>query len=653
MEPLDYLRALRRRWVIVLAAALIAGAGAWLTAPTGAPTPSSSLFAPGTTYEATQNLMVDRQWTSTSKRNGKSGDTTNLPLLAVLATSGEVPLRVVEQLGLKTTPSTVADKVEVEADEKLEILSIASTGSNPNEVAALVDAFAEETLRLAAERNQALRNEALNRAKATAEAQQARLRQLDARLLQLPPASSEARLVTAEREALLKVYGEQQAVLQELQLQPPVSPGLVSLGPAVPIPTGSGEVSSGRALQVVASRRARAGLGMLLGFGFGCALALFVDRVDTRVRGRREAEQAFGLPVVAELPRTRPLTALTSDTFGVDPETADAYGRLGLAVLHSPRWVLSPRPPTIGHDGEEDGAAPIRLAEGPARLVLVASPGREDARAAVTANLAASLAAAGRSVIAVDCDPERPRLAELLGVRVTEPSSAYQTEPASKGEVARQLGVRPSAVRGVWAVMPRTSRGADLAADGQLMPSYLEWGDIVLVDAGPILSAGEAGAWAVEADAVLIVTEIGRTTAETAALTHEHLAHLQARVLGVVLVDGVARTARGRPRGAPSLPPAPPWRGSEADVEATVQRPRPHVWGHAQQNGDLHAPSPPKSKGERVAPVLEVLVPETSTAAASRPPGRIRGEQTTGDGPLRSVSRPPWADGAERDDPKS
>ncbi|MDQ3932103.1 MAG: hypothetical protein M3252_04595 [Actinomycetota bacterium] len=693
MEPLDYLRALRRRWAILLAAALVGGAAGWLTAPADASTSSSPSRASGGLYKATQNLMVDRE--QSTKRSGKNADTTNLPLLAVLATSGELPLRVVERLGLKTTPAAVAGKVEVEADEKLDTLRISSTGSNPEETAAIVDAFAEEILRLAAERNEALRTEALTRAKSIADAQQVRIRHLDARLLQLAPGGSEARLVTAEREALLKVYAEQQGVLQDLQSQPAASPGLVSLGPAVPIPSGTGEMAGGKALQVVGDRRSRAGLGLLLGFALGCALALLVDRIDTRVRSRREAERAFGLPVVAEIPRTRPLSPRVSDqggTFGVDPATADAYGRLGLAVLHSPRWVLSPRSPTIANDDEEDWPTPVRLVEGPTRLVLVASPGREDARAAVIANLAASLAASGRSVIAIDCDPERRRLADLLGVRGSEHVPARAADPTAKEAAIGRGGVRPSAVRGVWVVTPGAS-GAGHLADGQFMQSYLEWGDVVLVDAGPILSGGEAGSWAVAADAVLIVTTAGRTSAETAALTHEHLARLQAKVLGVALVHGVARIARGRLRGAPPMPATPP-RVSSTGVPAGTSNPSsppqrrreepvpssgstvrgaPSGQATAQrlQAGEAVGRSDPRRNGgkpasarqsvparpepsERIRPVLEVLAPEPSTPAPNPQRRRPRGERTASHEPIWSVSRPwPWATGDQREDPKA
>ncbi|MDP8927223.1 MAG: hypothetical protein M3O70_01225, partial [Actinomycetota bacterium] len=470
------------------------------------------------------------------------------------------------------------------------------------------------------------------------------------------------------------------------------------LGPAVPIPSGGPGESSGKALQAVDDRPTRTGLGILLGFVLGGGLALLVDQIDTRIRSRREAEKAFGLPVVAEIPRARPLSPRAKEhggTFGVDPATADAFGRLGLAVLHSPRWVLSPRSPTIANEDEEDWPAPVRLVEGPTRLVLVASPGHEDARVAVIANLAASLAASGRSVIAIDCDPERRRLAELLGGRAVQPGPAHP-RPAQPGEATSReaatgrLGVRPSAVRGVWVVTPGTSAGAGHSFDGQLMRSYLEWGDIVLVDAGPILSGGEAGSWAVEADAVLIVTAVGRTTAETAALTHDHLARLQARVLGVALVDGVARITRSWPRGAPSPPSTPPRvnptgtlpgsssmpsqppQGSHGQPGPTFQTPASErrngeattpgpsgeavVRGESVRNGAAQASAPkpvfarPDQRG-RVEPLLEVLAPEPSAPAATpRPRSRPHSERTSGDGPVWSVSRPwPWSAGDQRE----
>ena len=44
-------------------------------------------------------------------------------------------------------------------------------------------------------------------------------------------------------------------------------------------------------------------LGGLLGFLAGVGLALVADKLDRRIRTREDAEVAFGLPVLAEVPK--------------------------------------------------------------------------------------------------------------------------------------------------------------------------------------------------------------------------------------------------------------------------------------------------------------------------------------------------------------
>src|SRR5690606_18077240 len=82
-------------------------------------------------------------------------------------------------------------------------------------------------------------------------------------------------------------------------------------------------------------RRARAllagGLGLILGLG----LALTVDRLDTRLRDREEVEEAFGLPVLAEIPklgrRERADHALVTAMWPESPP-AEAYRSLRSAI---------------------------------------------------------------------------------------------------------------------------------------------------------------------------------------------------------------------------------------------------------------------------------------------------------------------------------
>ncbi|MDQ3932472.1 MAG: hypothetical protein M3252_06525, partial [Actinomycetota bacterium] len=568
MEPLDYLEALKRRWSLVAAALLVTGAAFWLTTPDGVETSSV------TDYSATHTLLVNHESST------RSGVQTNLRVLAVLATSGDIPRRVTERLGLSESPQALMERVQVDADPKIDVLRISSTGADPEQIVVLVDTFADEVLRVAAERTESQRNEAVARAKAITEGQQTRIRDLEERISDLPLESAEARIATAERDAVLEVYARQQGVLQNLTSQPP-GPGLLSLGPAVPVPTAVADPSSAWMLSLTADPRARLLIGALLGVLLGSGLAILIDRLDSRVRSRRQAERAFGLPVVAEISRVRPARARHSPlAAGSTPanselELAEAYRQLAFAVLHTPRWVLAPRPPG---DEEDPGIKAARLVQGPSRLVVVTSAAREGALCAIVANLATSLAAIGRDVIAVDADHERPRLAEYLGAR---PDDGDPSQPSAE-DAPRLLATTVPGVR----VAPQASLlCGDLAAGRRIIHRYLDLADIVLTSCPPILSGGEAAVWTVEADAVLIAASSGSTTADAASVTREHLARLQAQVLGVAFVAAEGHRRRVAPirrRSRPTLPapprhaPASPPPTQDGEPPAT---PRPHPEG--------------------------------------------------------------------------
>lgn len=606
MEPSDYLRALQRRWALVAAAALVTATAFWLTAPAHGDT------SPITTYSASHTLLVDRGSPS------RSGAQTNVRVLDVLATSGDIPLRVARRLGLPDSPQALAARVEVEADPKIDALHISSTGADPDAVAALVDAFADEILRLAEERNEIQRTEAFARAKAAAQAQQTRIQDLEARIAQLPVGSSEVRIATAERDALLNVYARQQATLQALASEP-AGPGLLSLGPALPLPTTAADPSAMPALRLPADRGSRLFLGAVLGLLLGCGLALVIDRIDSRVHDRRGAERVFGLPVVAEIPRGRvamarpsglnPSPLLTSS----DPEIVEAYRRLAVAVLHTPRWVLAPRPPG---DEEDRGVADARLVQGPSRLVVVTSAAREEVRAAIVAHLAAALATIGREVIAIEADYERPRLAEYLGAR------ADGTDESPSVGIPRLLATTVPGVR----VVPRAGLvGGQLTADRGLIDRYLGLADVILVNCPQIVSGGVAAVWAVEADAVLLVSS-GATTADAASFTREHLARLQAQVLGVAFVANERyRVPFLRRRRRPNLP---------------APRHAPNVRRTPVSEGPAPRPQPTDAPRERSAAVTgpsrdgEVPAPAT-TGSTSRFAAKAQAPAQTG-------QRKPW-----------
>lgn len=516
MEVTDHLLVIRGRWPIVVAAAVVAAVVAWWTAPaqTPAQSPSGPEQVQVESYTATHTLIQDRDPGARSQTA-----TLNVTLLTALAQRGDIPRRVVERLGLNEEPAVVAARVQITEDSKLGMITITASGADGDQAATLANAFGEEILAYAGESAESLRQENVEFTRSLAASQRQRIEELNAALQQLPQESDDARLVAVERDAVLAAYGRSLSRLEELSTGA-ASPGLVTLSEAVPVPVSSG--SGGGPVQVPRDPSTRLGLAVLVGALLGGGLALLLERVDPRVRSRRQAEEAFGLPVIADVQGSSRIAGVLSRWFartGRLPPAAGTggvpYERLRLDVQRRPRWVLPPPSPDAA--ALDAGAVqPSALAvHDPVRVVLVTSPVEGEGRTEVLEQLAASFRAAGYQVA-------------LMVGRGADPRSAERIRAAR------------------------------------------DQADVVLVDGGALLLASDAAAAISEVDAVVAVARLDRTSMADAALAREELAALQAPVLGVVLTGTRAGTvlrtigqgrrragARWVARSTPDLEPEP------------------------------------------------------------------------------------------------
>jgi Mrp family chromosome partitioning ATPase/capsular polysaccharide biosynthesis protein len=138
------------------------------------------------------------------------------------------------------------------------------------------------------------------------------------------------------------------------------------------------------------------GLAAVLGLLLGCGLAFLFDARDRRVRTTSEIGDVLALNLLARLPAPRrrlgsrsssALTMLT-DPSGVEAEAIKMLQvNLELARLHRP-----------------------------AQAVLFTSAVGQEGKSSTVANLAVSLAQAGRSVVVIDGDLRHPSLSRLFGV---------------------------------------------------------------------------------------------------------------------------------------------------------------------------------------------------------------------------------------------
>ncbi len=514
MSPADYGRALKRRWPVVALLTVVGLAGGFVSAHSA----KAGASGAGTvSFQSTSYLSLPMGQTDPS---GLS-----LDAMAFFATNGQVPVMAAKSLHYKGSPSGLAGQVQAKAEDKIGVLEVSASGSSPSQAAEIVRAFdnaligyLDDQIRAASARQVAnMRTQVLN------------LRsQINALQAQ---GTSRAGVASAQLQGLLGEYG---SVYRQYEALLSAGPGHTDLH-QVQAPTTYAVYSRpkrGASAVVPARRSVRTALGGALGLLVGLALALGLERLDTRVRTRAQAEAAFGLPVLAKLPRPSrkggPAGVVVVDR-PASP-AAESYRVLQTLMLAGDR----------GEMGRPGG-----------HVLLVASPLGFDGEGAVVANLAASFRDAGSTVVVLAANAYgRAELPGLLGL----------DQPPGPGDIARSTaieGVRLATAdrRGGSRVSPRTS---------ELMAQVRNLADVVLVQAAPVLLAHDAAQLASQADAVVLLCSEGGIKAEAARLATATLRQAGAPLVGVSLVEAPRRwrpLSRRRQAAASS-----PWDGVMEDT---------------------------------------------------------------------------------------
>ena len=308
--------------------------------------------------------------------------------------------------------------------------------------------------------------------------------------------------LAAERDAALSGYSTALANATAVEQQELPAVGMTSIEPA----SASVQEPDGLAGIGVAGR---AGLGAALGALVGFAIGLGLDAMDRRIRTAQRCAEAFGTPVIAEVPRARRASA---DGLAPAGSTVmEAYRRLRTVVQLS----AIQRSQGNGHE------------ERPGHVVLVASPGPKEGKTTTAAHLSAALAESGLRVLAVSADFRRPRLDKLLG------------RPADDSANGLWL-LGPTEVPGVDMVMARerTNEPAALLRDvRRLLEVARSKFDVIVIDTAPVLVANDSLELMPLVDDVILVARSRTTTVTAAERTVDVLGQVGAHVLGTVLTQ--------------------------------------------------------------------------------------------------------------------
>jgi Mrp family chromosome partitioning ATPase len=315
-------------------------------------------------------------------------------------------------------------------------------------------------------------------------------------------------------------------LLQETASQANHPTGLDILSPA-----SGARANAGRLSKLSSSTARTVVVGLVLGVFLGGALALALEHFVTRRRA--DAQRAYALPVLAEIPRVphserRNFAVITAS----QPESsaAEAYRSLRSSImLTNNRIHPLDREDMVLDRSVVDTAQPLQV-------ILVASAVAAEGKTTTVVNLAACFADVGKRVLVLDCDFRGPDAHQYLGASLGTGLSNLLTSTTT---VDLSLHVRPSDIPRVDLITAGTQleRPSSLPARmGDLITQARELADIVLIDSAPMLRANDAIDLIPFVDTVLVASYVGRATSDQARQTSGLLARTRAPVIGVALV---------------------------------------------------------------------------------------------------------------------
>jgi Mrp family chromosome partitioning ATPase len=379
--------------------------------------------------------------------------------------------------------------------------------------------------------------------------------------------SDELRPLRIERDTRLTLFEDALADLDDLERAGPPPPLLETLDVIAPFQIseklynlrlkqgGEGtnnfnitEVDDGsggglRLGDTVSNPVVRVGLGLLAGMLVGIGAVLMHLRFDPRLRTKAEIEEAFDLPVLAEIPKFSGRDTKANELHAVSRGRSivtESYRMVRSALLFARAVTAAPLTTVTSSvtNGNADDAAPGN-GDGPAagaghelRVVMVTSPGPSEGKTTTTANMAVVLAEAGYEVLVVNCDYRLPKLHEYFG----QPHSARRTVDTGIPGVTLIADVADPEARNPTAVVE---------SQRALIRKARERYDVVLLDTAPLLATNDALSLLPVVDIVVLVAREGKTDREAATETVDLLRRRRANLAGVV-VTGSSGFGRSR-----------------------------------------------------------------------------------------------------------
>lgn len=553
--------------------------------------------APVALYRATTTVQIRPFQFSTSGQSTTSSFSQGVPPSEIQAArSPEVAAKTAEELHLGDGGVDLLQRLGVTSPEGTDLLQLELIGRGLATVAEL-KAYAENYVEIRNQQNKERIERALASIDDSIKAIEPRVHSLSQQIAAEDARGEVSAQTRTQYDAVSLIFTQFIGLRERIQLDSALAGDEVQL-------LGSPIIQR---LGAIPTRTLRTLAGPFVGLLLGAALAIAMGVLRPRISSRERTEERLGYPILATIPLVRPAASVQRDPLVI--QRGSVWGAEGMRMLLTELDLL-----------ERDGRK--------LRVVVVASPEPRDGRSTVAANIAASYAAAGRSVALLRADGELsqgsghgPKSAQFIG------GSHEIVQVRMHRESFAEIIPGPARPRTVSE--PRTGRGLSGVVE-DLARNF----DTVVVDTRPVMNSADAVSLARTADVVVMVLRQFATHEVKAMAALEVLARHEAPVGGLVMngsrvsmleryrgrrpstadQDSIAHEPqRARPEAKPTRAPA-----GDGPAEAALRRqpePRPAIPSVPPARPD----EPSSVRPEEPRPVDEAQVASQQTTAPTIP----------------------------------
>jgi non-specific protein-tyrosine kinase len=174
----------------------------------------------------------------------------------------------------------------------------------------------------------------------------------------------------------------------------------------------------------------------------------------------------------------------------------------------------------------------------PLQTLLVTSPGPEEGKSTLLANLAVTMAQGEKKVILVDCDLRRPSQHTLFGLEQEDGLTTMMVDDkALSGPPLQETGVSGLHLLASGALPPSPPDLLGSRRMDRVLELLKERADMVLLDAPPVVGVSDAAILATKVDGVMLVVSAGQTKRESVQTSKAMLEKVNANLIGAVLTN--------------------------------------------------------------------------------------------------------------------